>query len=327
MMQPSQSEKIPPATRCLQQLIDEAHSLGPVSAAVVDAAEFHILKFALEAQREALINPLLIGREHDIRALCKRLGAAVCPPVLAANTPAEEAQRGVEAVRTGQAQLLIKGHLHSSEFLHPIITELREAPRISHVMVCELSSYPKLLFITDAAINITPDLETKAQIIQNAVDLARLLGIDPPRVAALSAVELINPRIASTIDAACLAKMADRGQIHNAIVDGPLAFDNAISRESAAIKGIHSRVSGKVDILLVPDLESGNILYKDLEYLAGARFAGVVLGAQVPVVLTSRADPNEARLDSLALARVAWARKQSDSVEKPDSAAAQEEKA
>jgi phosphotransacetylase len=170
------------------------------------------------------------------------------------------------------------------------------------VFVTQLASYPKLLFITDGAVNIAPDLPMKAAILQNAVELARLLGTRAVKAAALSAIEVVNPAIASTIDAACLSKMADRGQIHGAVVDGPLAFDSAISRQSAEVKGIHSPVAGDVDVLLVPDLVSGNILAKDLEYLAGATLAGIVMGAQVPVILTSRADPPRARLVSAAIA-------------------------
>jgi phosphotransacetylase len=170
------------------------------------------------------------------------------------------------------------------------------------VFLTNIKTYPKILYITDAAININPDLTTKMHIVQNAVDISRLLGVEKPKVAALSAVEVVNPAIPSTIDAACLAKMADRGQIENALVDGPLAFDNAISAESASVKGIKSPVAGDVDILLVPDLVSGNILGKDLEYLAGAQMAGLVVGTNVPVILTSRADPPGARLLSCAIA-------------------------
>lgn len=180
-----------------------------------------------------------------------------------------------------------------------------EIKRISHVFLADLKTYPKLLYITDAAININPDLSTKMHIVQNAVDFSRLLGVETPKVAALSAVEVVNPAIASTVDAACLAKMADRGQIKGAVVDGPLAFDNAISAESAEVKGIHSPVAGDVDILMVPDLVSGNILGKDLEYLAGAQMAGFVIGTKVPIILTSRSDPPRARLISCAVAALA----------------------
>lgn len=294
--------------RHLDDLITEAKALPPASTAVVDAGERHVLEAAHQAARENLIEPLLIGRRDVIEPLSKEMGCDY--PILDAATPEAAAAEGVQAVKDGRVKLLIKGHLHTAEFLHPILKELRQSPRVSHVFAAELDNYHRLLFISDAAINIEPDLATKAQILQNAVDLVRLLGIECPKVAALSAIEVVNPAVASTVDAACLAKMAERGQIQHAIVDGPLAFDNAISAESARIKGIDSPVSGNVDILLVPDLVSGNILYKDLEYLAHARFAGIVLGASVPVVLTSRADPAPVRLASLALARVAHHREE-----------------
>jgi phosphate butyryltransferase len=200
----------------------------------------------------------------------------------------------------------MKGHIHTDEFLHPILAHhLQGKKRISHVFLADLKAYPKLLYITDAAINISPDLTTKMHIVQNAVDLAILLGVTKPKVAALSAVEVVNPAIPSTIDAACLTKMAERGQIEGAIVDGPLAFDNAISAESARVKGIKSPVSGDVDILVVPDMVSGNILSKDLEYLASAQMAGLVVGTKVPIILTSRSDPPRARLISCAVAALA----------------------
>lgn len=287
----------------IDELISEAKSLAPVITAVVDAGEHHVLEAAHQAACEGLIEPLLIGRRDAIIPLLKEIGGDY--PILDANTPEAAAEQGVAAVKDGRAKLLMKGHLHTAEFLHPILKELRRASRLSHVFIAELDRYPKLLFITDAAINIAPDLETKAHILQNAINLARLLGNELPKAAALSAIEMVNPALASTVDAACLAKMAERGQIVNGLIDGPLAFDNAISADSARIKGISSVVAGDVDILLAPDLVSGNILYKDLEYLAGARFAGIVLGASVPVVLTSRADPKAVRLASLALARVA----------------------
>lgn len=295
----------------LDDLIAEARSLPPAVAAVVDAGERHVLEAAHQAAREGLIEPLLIGQRDIIEPLLGELGADY--PIVDTATQEEAADQGVQNIKEGKAKILMKGHLHTAEFLHPILRELRRAPRLSHVFIAELDRYPKLLFITDAAINIAPDLEAKAHILQNAIDLARLLGNALPKAAALSAIEVVNPALISTVDAACLAKMADRGQIKNALVDGPLAFDNAISAESAQIKGIHSAVAGDVDILLAPDLVAGNILYKDLEYLAGARFAGIVLGASVPVVLTSRADPEPVRLASLALARVAQHREETRS--------------
>lgn len=298
---------MPNDIRQLDDFIREAKQLDPAPTAVVDASERHVLEAAISAAREGLIEPLLIGQRSIIEPMCEELGCD--HPILDAHSPEEAAEAGVEEAKAGRVKLLMKGHLHTAEFLHPIIKELRTSERISHVFAAELDRYPKLLYITDAAINITPDLATKAQILQNAVDLVRLLGTDRPKAAALSAIEVVNPAVTSTIDAACLAKMSERGQIRNAIVDGPLAFDNAISSESASIKGIESPVAGDVDILLAPDLVSGNILYKDLEYLAGARFAGIVLGATIPIVLTSRSDPEAVRLASLSLARVAHHRR------------------
>jgi phosphotransacetylase len=226
--------------------------------------------------------------------------------IVPASTDATTAAKAVELVRVGEADVVMKGHIHTDALMHALLDKdhgLRvPGRRISHLFVIELPSHPKLLGVTDAAINITPDLNAKAQILQNAVDFFHLLGIEAPRVAVLSAVETVNSAISSTLDAACLTLMARRGQISRAVVDGPLAFDNAISRKAAEEKGISSPVAGDADILLVPDLVSGNILAKNLEYLGGAVVAGIALGMAAPVVLTSRADPAPARLASLALA-------------------------
>ncbi|MDA8363587.1 MAG: bifunctional enoyl-CoA hydratase/phosphate acetyltransferase [Gammaproteobacteria bacterium] len=287
----------------LRRIMDLAHELAAIPVAVVDAAEEHVLAGAHEAAQAGLIEPTLIGRRQDIEALCEKMGLARnAYPILEAGSDTEAADRGVQRVVAGQAVALMKGWIHTDVLMHPVLARLRTGQRVSHVFVAELASYHKLLFVTDAAINIAPDLMTKAEIVQNAVNLARLLGIEAPKVAALSAVEVVKPAIASTIDAACLSKMAQRGQIHHAIVDGPLAFDNAISREAARTKQIDSPVAGEVDILLAPDLASGNILAKDLEYLAGATLAGVVVGARVPIVLPSRSDPPAARLAAVAIA-------------------------
>ncbi|MCE5393738.1 MAG: bifunctional enoyl-CoA hydratase/phosphate acetyltransferase [Acidithiobacillus sp.] len=286
-------------------LLAEAARLPPVSVAVVDATEEHVLRGACDAQAQGFLEPILIGDPTILEPLLRRLEqdcpAARNAQIVAAASAEEAAELGVELVEKGRAQALMKGHLHSDTFLHPILAKLRTKQRLSHVFVTDIDTYPKLLLISDAAINISPDLATKAAILQNAIQLARILGVDEPKAAILSAVEVINPAIPSTIDAACLSKMADRGQIEGALVDGPLAFDNAISKEAARIKGIRSSVAGDADILLVPDLVSGNILAKDLEYLAGASLAGIVLGAQVPIILNSRADPARARLVSAAL--------------------------
>jgi phosphotransacetylase len=224
------------------------------------------------------------------------------------------AAKAVEIVREGQAETLMKGSLHTDELMAEVVrkdTGLRTERRISHVFIMDVPTYPKPLAVTDAAINIFPDLETKVDIVQNAIDMAHALGRERPKVAILSAVETVTPKIPSTIDAAALCKMAERGQITGALLDGPLAFDNAISKEAAAIKGIRSEVAGDPDILLVPDLEAGNMLAKQLSFLANADAAGIVLGARVPIILTSRADTVRARMASCAVAvLLAHARRQ-----------------
>jgi phosphotransacetylase len=270
---------------------------------VVDAQEEHVLAGVVEASDHGLIEPVLLGPRAQIEAVCRQLG---CPgdrfPILDMAPPAQAAEAGVHLVLEGKASALVKGWIHTDELMRPVLRQLRTARRVSHVFIADLPSYHKLLFITDGAINIAPDLATKAAILQNAIDLARILGVDRSKAAALSAIELVKPSIPSTLDAACLSKMAQRGQITNAEVDGPLAFDNAISRDAARIKQINSTVAGDVDIVLAPDLDAGNILAKDLEYLAGATLAGIVIGARVPLMLTSRSDPPAARLVSAAIA-------------------------
>jgi len=289
--------------------MQEVEKLEPIPVAVVEAIDREVLEAAKEATDQNLIIPLLIGSEVKIRKLMKEMNwNSDNIQIFAAETDEEAARIGADLVAKYQARAIMKGHLHTDVLLHPILTLLPHRKRLSHIFVAELESYPKLLFITDGAINITPDLKTKAAILQNAADLLHTLGNNAPKAAALSAVEVVNPDIPSTTDAACLSKMAERGQIRGAIVDGPLAFDNAISVKSAQIKGIHSPVSGDVDILLVPDLVSGNILAKDLEYLAGAILGGIVVGAEVPIILTSRADPPEARLVSTAVAAIMFHR-------------------
>lgn len=290
----------------LDEVLREARDLGSAVAAAVVATDSHVLDVALLAARQGLIAPILIGRPDEVKSAC---AIHACQyPVLAAQTAEQAAMLGVQEVKQGRAHMLIKGHIHTSEFLHPILAELRHADRLSHVFVGQISGHTKLLYITDAAINIAPDLVTKVGIVNNAVKLAWAMGIERPKVAAISAIETINTAIPSTLDAACLAKMAERGQIKHAILDGPLALDDAVSSEASRIKGINSSVAGDVDILLMPDLVSGNALYKAMTYFAGARFAGIVLGASVPVVLASRADTMETHLASIALARVAHER-------------------
>jgi phosphotransacetylase len=286
-----------------EDLLKAVQGLPALPIAVIDADEQHVLEGVCEATEAGYIDPILIGDEKSIRNMLKTITCTKQLRIIHAPVEDAMAEKGVELFEKGAVKALMKGHIHTDEFLHPILLHhLQGKKRISHVFLADLKTYPKLLYITDAAINISPDLSTKMHIVQNAVDIARLLGVEKPKVAALSAVEVVNPAIASTIDAACLAKMADRGQIEGAIVDGPLAFDNAISAESAKVKGIDSPVAGDVDILMVPELVSGNILGKDLEYLAGAQMAGFVVGTKVPIILTSRSDPPRARLISCAVA-------------------------
>lgn len=284
-------------------ILEQARGLPALPVAVVDAHEPHVLAGVVEASHHGLIEPVLLGQRARIESLCLQLG---CPrdrfPIHDVPAASSSAEAGVQLVLEGKAAALVKGWVHTDELMRPVLRELRTARRVSHVFVADLPSYHKLLFITDAAINIAPDLAIKAAILQNAIDLARILGVDRPKAAALSAIELVKPSIPSTLDAACLSKMAQRGQITYAEVDGPLAFDNAISRDAAMVKQINSPVAGDVDIVLAPDLDAGNILAKDLEYLAGATLAGIVIGAKVPLMLTSRSDPPAARLISAAIA-------------------------
>lgn len=287
----------------LNNLLELAKGLPPLTVAVVDAGEIHVLQGIMEARDIGLLEPILIGDPDRIHTAADKLGLSpITEPLIPVQSDKIAAETGVELVLQGKADALAKGWIHTDVLLHPVVRKLRTEQRVSHVFVAEMASYHKLLCITDAAINISPDLNTKAAIVQNAIDLALLLGIERPKVAALSAVEVVKPGIVSTIDAACLSKMADRGQIRGGEVDGPLAFDNAISAEAARIKRIHSPVSGNVDILLAPDLNAANILAKNLEYLAGATLAGIVIGAKVPIMLPSRSDPPTARLVAAALA-------------------------
>lgn len=297
----------------LHHLIDQAKTLKPIRVAVVDAAQGVLVETLRDAHALGFIEPRLIGAPDSIKAICEDLDWKLEEGwVVPASSDPAAAAKAVELARAGEADAVMKGNLHTDTLMHALLDKDRglrvPGRRVSHVFLVELSTYPKLFGITDAAINIAPDLCAKAQILQNAVDLFHLLGVETPKVAVLSAVETVNPEIASTLDAACLTLMAQRGQITGAIVDGPLAFDNAISRRAAEEKGIDSPVAGDADILLVPDLVSGNILAKDLEYLAGAVAAGIAVGLAVPVVLTSRADPAPARLASLALGALVYHR-------------------
>jgi phosphate acetyltransferase len=264
------------------------------------------LRGAVEAVEAGIIKPILVGPEEELLALAAKIGVDIAGyPIVEAATEAKAAQLSVDLCRNGKAQAMMKGSLHTDELMRVAMgrdTGLRTSKRITHVFVMDTPAYARTLLITDAAINIEPELEDKIHIVQNAIDLAHALGIPEPKVALLSAVETVNPKIKSTLDAAALCKMADRKQITGGILDGPLAFDTAVSAKAAQIKGLVSPVTGQADILVVPDLESGNMLAKQLEYLGGAQLAGIVLGAKVPVILTSRADSAETRLTSCAVA-------------------------
>ena len=292
-----------------EQLLKRCANLEPIPTAVAHPCEASALAGAIEAGEKDLITPILVGPAAKIRHVAKDAGVALGSVRMVDTAHSHEsAAKAVALVRAGEAELLIKGSLHTDELLGAVVareTGLRTGRRISHVFIMDVPTYHKVLIVTDAAINIAPALDDKVDICQNAIDLARALGLDTPRLAILAAVETVNSKMQATIDAACLCKMADRGQITGALLDGPLAFDNAISAQAAEIKGIKSQVAGNPDILLVPDLEAGNILAKQLSFLANADSAGLVLGARVPIVLTSRADSVRSRIASCGVAVLA----------------------
>ncbi|QRG04624.1 phosphate acetyltransferase [Xanthobacter dioxanivorans] len=288
------------------RLIAAAQSLPRLRVAVVHPCDAASLGAALEAAELGLIEPILVGPPAKIAtaAAAAKLDISAVRQVNAAHSH-DAAEKAVALVRCGEADALMKGALHTDELMSAVVardTGLRTARRISHCFVMDVPSHPEALIITDAAINIAPSLEDKCHIVQNAIDLAHALKFEEPRVAILSAMETVNPSVPSTIEAAALCKMADRGQITGGIVDGPLALDNAIDLGSAAIKHIRSPVAGRANILVVPDLEAGNMLAKSLTFLAGADAAGIVVGARVPIILTSRADSKTTRLASCAVA-------------------------
>jgi len=288
------------------RLLARCEGLPPIPTAVAHPCDYSSLDGALGAARLGLIVPILVGPAARIHAVAEEHGLALGDTEIvdAAHSHAS-AEAAVELVRTGRAELLMKGSLHSDELLQAVARSasgLRTERRLSHVFAMDVPNYHKPLFITDAAVNIFPTLNEKADIVRNAIDLVRVLGVERPKVAILSAVETVTDKIPSTIEAAALCKMSERGQIEGGLLDGPLAFDNAISRAAADTKGIRSEVAGDPDILLVPDLEAGNMLAKQLTFLAGAEAAGIVLGARVPVILTSRADSVRARIGSCAIA-------------------------
>ena len=295
------------------RLIARCRGLPPILTAVVHPCDETSLAGPVDAAEAGIIEPILVGPKGKIIDVGKRLGCDLTRyQIVDVPHSHAAAAKGVELVRLGKAELLMKGSLHTDELMSEVIRRdagLRTERRISHVFVMDAPNYPKPLFITDAAINIFPTLEDKVGILENAIALAQALGIETPKAAILSAVETVNSKIPSTIDAAALCKMAERGQITGALIDGPLALDKAISRKAAKIKHIASQVCGDVDILLVPDLEAGNMLAKELIFLADADAAGIVLGARVPIILTSRADSVRARMASCAVAALcahAW---------------------
>ena len=297
-----------PSGQRFQPLLDAARALGPLLTAIVHPCDEVSIVSALDAGESGLIVPVLVGPVAKIRKAAasagRELGDVAMIDVPHSHAAAEAA---VQLAREGQVEALMKGALHTDELMAAVVDKaggLRTGRRMSHVFAVDAPYYAKLLLITDAAVNIAPDLETKRDIIQNAIDLAQAMGIACPKVAILSAIETVTQKLPSTIDAAALCKMADRGQITGGILEGPLAFDNAISGDAARAKGIRSEVPGQADILVVPELEAGNMLVKQLTYLAGAQVAGVVLGARLPIILTSRTDGDVARLASCALARL-----------------------
>jgi len=295
----------PPPSK-YDKLISLAKEVPPASTVVVHPCDETSLRGPCEAAELGIITPILVGPAEKITAVARQHGIDISRYQLV-DAPHSEAAatNAVQLIHEGKGELLMKGSLHTDELMRAVTsgtTGLRTARRISHVFIMDVPTYADTLFITDAAINIFPDLEAKRDIVQNAIDLFTQIGLGTPRVGILSAVETVTPKIPSTIDAAALCKMADRGQITGGILDGPLAFDNAISPQAAEIKGIKSAVAGHAQILVVPDLEAGNMLAKNLTFLSNADAAGIVLGARVPIVLTSRADSVRSRMASCGVA-------------------------
>jgi phosphotransacetylase/acyl dehydratase len=290
-----------------QKLLETTKDIPPIKVAVVHPCDEISLMGAMEAKHKGVIEPILIGPIDKIKATAEQAGCSLANiTIIDAQHSHAAAIIAVEEVNKNNVDAIMKGKLHTDELMEAIVNKnngLRTERRMSHIFALDVPTYHKPLFITDAAINIVPDLNTKRDIVQNAIDLLHALGIPEPKVAILSAVETVNSKMLSTIDAASLCKMADRGQITGGILDGPLAFDNAISKVAAAAKDLVSNVAGDADILIAPDLEAGNMMAKQLIYLAGAESAGIVLGASVPIILTSRADGILSRLASCVLAQ------------------------
>jgi len=302
-----------------QRLISRVQELPPTPTAVAHPCDAASLESAVDAAKLGMIIPILVGPPAKIRAAAEAAELDIGPyEIVEAPHSHAAAERAVEVVRAGRAEALMKGSLHTDELMGAVVDRsagLRTERRISHCFVLDVPSYEKPLIITDAAVNIAPSLRDKVDIVQNAIDLAHAAGIDEPKVAILSATETVNPDVPSTVEAAALCKMADRGQITGGVLDGPLALDNAIDAEAARIKQITSPVAGEADILVVPDLEAGNMLAKSLSFLADADAAGIVLGARVPIALTSRADTVQARLASMALVALVANYRKSQTVE------------
>ena len=297
-----------------ERLLARCEGLAPVPTAVAHPCETSALEGAAEAAKQGLIVPLLVGPASRIAEVAEAAAIDLSKfEIVDAPHSHGAAAKAVELIKQGRAEILMKGSLHTDELMSAIVSReggLRTGRRISHVFIMDVPTYHKVLIVTDGAINIAPTLEDKVDICQNAIDLAISLGLEKPKVAILAAVETVTSKMPATLDAAALCKMAERGQIKGGILDGPLAFDNAISTQAAETKGIKSAVAGDPDILLAPDLESGNILAKQLTFLANADSAGMVLGAKVPVILTSRADSVRSRIASCAVAKlVAHARR------------------
>jgi phosphotransacetylase len=292
-----------------ERLLEKCKSLEPIPTAVAHPCEVTALSGAVEAAKLGLITPILVGPIEKIAKTAEAAGVDVSRfQIIDSPHSSASAALAVGLLREGKAELLMKGSLHSDELLGAVVSReagMRTGRRISHLFIMDVPTYHKVLLVTDGAINIAPTLEDKVDICQNAIDLARSLGVERPKVAILAAVETVTSKMPATIDAAALCKMAERGQITGAVLDGPLAFDNAISKDAARMKGIHSEVAGDADNLLVPDLEAGNILAKQLSFLANADSAGLVLGARVPIILTSRADSVRSRIASCAVAALA----------------------
>jgi phosphate acetyltransferase len=306
----------PTTRRRYERLLEAARELSPVPTAVAHPCDAVSIEGAVEAARLGIIEPLLVGPPARVRAAAEAAKADISGFLLIESAHSHDsAAKAVELVRQGKAEALMKGSLHTDELMGAVVardTGIRTGRRISHCFVMDVPGHNEPLIVTDAAVNIAPDLEAKVEIVQNAIDLGHALRFPEVRVAILSAMETVNPKVPSTVEAAALCKMADRGQITGGVLDGPLALDNAISEEAAAIKQIVSPVAGRSNVLVVPDLEAGNMLAKSLSFLAGADAAGVVLGARVPIILTSRADSVVTRLASCAVASLVAAARRAD---------------